>query len=155
MDAHFSSHGQNTDKFVYYKFGWIGVRTRHLSTTRMCESEFFFRQFIDTNSYTRISLANAKFCIVAYTFWGEYCSSRILDHYSTWCSTPSSGQILNIFQISRPGRVICRSLLYYLINGLFYSDPLCSWNKMMTNETIFICYYVIMIQWYLYEISHV
>ena len=38
-------------------------------------------------------------------------SSWILGHYWTYYLTPNIGQISNIFQIARLGRVICRSLL--------------------------------------------
>ena len=41
----------------------------------------------------------------------KYYSSRISDHYLTYYSTPSNGQILNIFWISRPGWVIHLSLV--------------------------------------------
>ena len=41
----------------------------------------------------------------------EYYLSRISDHYLTYNSTPSSGQLSNIFRILRPGWVIRQSLV--------------------------------------------
>ena len=49
----------------------------------------------------------------------KYKTVHLMDHYSTYYSTPSSSRKSNIFRISRPGGVICQSLVSSKLNLIF------------------------------------